>query len=149
MKPAPQHFSSWKIAAIAVIGFIVVFCLTVPETTADTVVYVGHILAYSQHGSNASPFLLWEFGHLLWRPLGYGLWLAVHPFLSSWSGNNAPLEITASLIGVNFLVGIGLTILLVFLSRRLGLIRRYDPVCDSRVHALQRDTELRAFRYVI
>jgi hypothetical protein len=113
--------SSWKIAAVAIVVFIVLFWLTVPATTADTPVYVGHILTYYQHLPNASPFLLWEFGHLLWRPLGYGLWLVERPFLSSWSGGNPVLEITAVLIGVNFVVGVILTPLLFFLSRRLGL----------------------------
>ncbi len=111
----------WKWAAIASAAFVVLFCLTVPETTADTPVYVNQILTYYQHGPNASPYLLWEFGHLLWRPLGYVLFLAGRPFLSSWSGGNPVLEITALLIGVNFLAGVILTALFFFLCRRLGL----------------------------
>jgi hypothetical protein len=120
-KSTTQHLSCWKSPVIAVVGFVVLFGLTVTETTADTVVYVGQIITYSQHGPNASPLLLWEFGHLLWRPLGYCLWLAGHPFLSSWYGGNPALGITAVLLGVNFFVGIGLTLLFFFLSRRLGL----------------------------
>jgi hypothetical protein len=120
---AAQGLSSWKIAAVAAAAFIVLFWLTVPDTTADTPIYVGHILTYYQHGQNASPFLLWEFGHLLWRPLGYSLWLAGRPLLSSWSGGNPVLEITAVLVAVNFVAGLILTLLLFFLSRRLGLPR--------------------------
>ena len=111
-------------AAVAILGFIALYLLTVPETTADTVVYVDNMLTYSQQGSSAAPSLLWEFGHVLWRPFGYSLWLVGHPFLSSWSRGNPALEMTAVLIGVNFVVGLLLTWVLYLLCRRLGLAAR-------------------------
>jgi hypothetical protein len=111
-------------AAVAILGFIALYLLTVPETTADTVVYVDNMLTYSQQGSSAAPSLLWEFGHVLWRPFGYSLWLVGHPFLSSWSRGNPALEMTAVLIGVNFVVGLLLTWVLYLLGRRLGLAAR-------------------------
>jgi hypothetical protein len=111
-------------AALAVLGFIAVFLLTVPASTADTVVYVGDMFAFHQRGSSASPYLLWEFGHLLWRPFGYGLWMAAHQFLSPWSHGNLVLEMTAVLMGVNFVVGLLLTWVLFVLCRRLGLAAR-------------------------
>lgn len=114
-------FVPWKFAVVAILAFMVVFALTVPETTADTIVYVQHILAYQQHRPNPAPYPLWEFGHLLWRPMGYGLWRLTHPLLSSWSQDNPVLEITAGLIAVNVLGGLLLAPLLFFLCRRLGL----------------------------
>src|SRR5579862_1495984 len=115
--------SSRKCASIAMALFVFLFCLTVADSTADTPVYAGQILASYQNGPTASPYLLWEFGHLLWRPLGYILWLLDRPFLSAWSGGNPVLEITAVLIGVNFFVGVILAALLFLLCRRLGLSR--------------------------
>ncbi len=113
--------ASWK-GAIASIGiFVALFCLTVPETTADTPVYVDQVLTYYQHPPNTSPLLLWEFGHLLWRPLGFVLWLATHSILSTWSGGNPVLEITAVFIGLNFCAGAIVAVLLFLVCRRLGL----------------------------
>lgn len=113
-----------KMAAAAILGFIALYFLTVPESTADTVVYVDDMLTYYQQGSSASPFLLWEFGHILWRPFGYSLWMAGHQFLSSWSRGNPVLEMTAVLIGVNFVVGLLLVWVLFLLCRRFGLTER-------------------------
>jgi hypothetical protein len=110
------------IAAVAI--FVVLFCVTVPETTADTPVYVDQVLTYHQHLPDASPLLLWEFGHLLWRPIGYSLWLTTHRLLSSWSGGNAVLEITAGFIGLNFCAGAVVALLLFLVCRRFGLTER-------------------------
>ena len=103
------------------LGFIALYSITVVGTAADTMVYAYDLLAYHQQGPTASPLLLWEFGHLLWRPIGYVLWVAAHPFLSSWSGGNPVLEMTAVLIAVNFVVGLLLTWMLFLVCRRLGL----------------------------
>ena len=105
---------------VAAIAFVALYALTVPETTADTPVYVSQILEYYQNKPVAPPVLLWEFGHLLWRPLGYSLW-RLTPVLSSWSGENPSIEITLVFLGLNFVIGIALTILLLLLCKRLGL----------------------------
>jgi hypothetical protein len=110
----------WQ-SALAAIAFVVLFALTVPDVTADTPVYVSQIFNFYKGGPSANPKLLWEFGHLLWRPMAYPLWRALRPALSSWSGGNPYLEITAVLVGMNFLVGLALTIVLFFSCRKLGL----------------------------
>ncbi len=102
----------------AVLLFIALFLLTVPETTSDTVGYADQIVRYMEGGP---PSLIWEFGHLLWRPIGYGLWLLAHPWMSSWSGGRPAVEIIAVLSAVNALAGIALTILVFAICRRLGL----------------------------
>jgi len=108
---------------VAAIAFTTLYILTVVETTADTPVYVNQILQYHLKGASASSASLWEFGHLLWRPLGYGLWRVLHPVLFSWFGDNSWIQITAILMGINFVVGIGLTILLLLLCDWLGLTK--------------------------
>jgi hypothetical protein len=110
--------ASWKFALVAILASVVLFAVTVPASTADTPEYVAHILSYHQHRPDVP---LWEFGHLLWRPLGYAVWQLTHPLLSSWSQDNPVLEITADFVGINFLVGLILAPLLFFLCRRLGL----------------------------
>src|SRR5262249_16380818 len=112
-----RSLPKWTFTA-AVIAFIALYFLTVVESTADTPVYVAHIEEYNEHGS---PTSIWEFGHLLWRPVGYALWRALHPALATWSQGNAWMEITAILLAVNFLVGIGLVITLLLVCNRLGL----------------------------
>ena len=119
-QPVPEPHTLRLILAAA-LGFIALYSITVVGTAADTLVYVSNLLAYRQQGPGASPRLLWEFGHLVWRPIGYVLWLAAHPFLSSWSGDNPVLEMTAVLIAVNFVVGLLLTWVLFLVCRRLGL----------------------------
>ena len=118
--PKPVRSVVAPVTAI-VLGFIALYAVTVVESTADTPVYVSHILEYQQNGRAA---LLWEFGHLLWRPAGYVLWRALQPALTGWSGDNASLEITAVLMGLNFLTGIALAILCFFLCHALGLSDR-------------------------
>ena len=105
-------------AAIAALAYIILYFSTVVDITADTPVYVTQIFKFSQH---RDPSMLWEFGHLVWRPLGYLLWRIFSPVLSSWYGGNPYLEITAVLVGMNFVVGLALTVFLFFVCRKLGL----------------------------
>jgi hypothetical protein len=118
--PAPGR-DSRSAVFLAIALFIIVYTLTIPQTTGDTPVYVSDILRYFQGGAASSPSILWEFGHLLWRPAGYGLWHLAHPLLSSRYGGNPTLEITAVLFGLNFLAGVALIPLTFLLCRRLGL----------------------------
>jgi len=106
----------------AVLGLFVVLDLaTVPGLIGDTLVYVGQMITYSQGGPGASPSLLWEFGHLLWRPLGYALWKLAMPLLAWWFAGNPILEITAVLFAINFVFGAILAGLVFAICRRLGL----------------------------
>ncbi|HEX4232309.1 MAG TPA: hypothetical protein VHZ07_26820 [Bryobacteraceae bacterium] len=110
----------WQ-AGLAATAFVVLFVLTVPDVTADTPVYVSQIFNFYKGGPSADPKLLWEFGHLLWRPMAYPLWRVLSPALSSWSGGNPYLEITAVLVGMNFVAGLSLSIVLFFTCRKLAL----------------------------
>lgn len=112
--------SPWQ-AALVALAFLALWSLTVPDVTADTPVYVSQIFKFYKGGASADPKLLWEFGHLLWRPMAYPLWRILSPALASWSGGNPYLEITAVLIGINFFAGIALSLALFFTCRKLGL----------------------------
>ncbi len=82
--------------------------------------YTYDILKYIRAGAQ-SPAVIWEFGHLLWRPLGLGLWSVFHGWMSGWYGGSTVTEITAGLFAVNFVAGLALTLLAYAISRRLGL----------------------------
>ena len=58
----------WPYAALTVL-FVAVVLFTGPHSYSDTNMYAGEI----QSAGSISDPLLWDFGHLLWRPLG---WLA-------------------------------------------------------------------------
>lgn len=49
-------------------------CLTEPRFYADTMNYALHIVQHWQSQSAPGKDPLWDFGHLLWKPLGYFLW---------------------------------------------------------------------------
>jgi len=115
---AMQRRSSEAALAFSILLFVTLFLITVPETTQDTPGYARQTVTYMQGGE---PTLLWEFGHLLWRPLGLALWRAVHPLMASWSGGSTTVEIIALLCAVNAIAGLTLTVLMFAICRRLGL----------------------------
>lgn len=105
---------------IALAIFLVLYITTVQATPGDTRVYQAEIFRYAQSGAAKAP-LLWEFGHLFWRPLAYGLWQTTQPLTSSWFSGNAGAEIAAVLLGINFFSGGVLALLVFAIARKLGL----------------------------
>jgi hypothetical protein len=103
----------------AILLYVILYAFTVEEKTGDTTVYADDILRYFQ--GTAGNRTLWEFGHLLWRPLGFFLWRAGHSALSPWFHGSAVLEITAVLFVLCFLSGMALVPLCYTLCRRLGI----------------------------
>ncbi len=109
-------------ALLALILFVALYAATFPYNTGDTSVYVDEILKYGQ-SDGAKPALIWEFGHLLWRPLGYLIWHLTQPLTSSWFRGNPLLEVEAVLFGLNFVGGAVLSVAVYSITRKLGLIR--------------------------
>lgn len=103
----------------AILLYAILYAVTVEEKTGDTTVYADDILRYFQ--GTAGNRTLWEFGHLVWRPLGFFLWRAGHSVLSPWFHGSAVLEITAVLFALCFVSGIALVPLCYALCRRLGV----------------------------
>lgn len=102
-----------------VIAFTVLYLITGPDATGDTPVYVGDILRYVHTGTPPPTF--WDFGHLLWRPLGFGLWHVAEPLARPVFGDSPVIELTGILFAVNFASGLLLAILTFLICRRLGL----------------------------
>jgi hypothetical protein len=126
MAANPRSIPTWTLSFAKASGmiatiYVAIFYLTVPETIADAVVYAGNIQQYMLAPGGSSRPLMWDAGHLLWRPLGYALWMLFHSVLSAWSGGYTFLELVAVLISVNFLCGLVLAIIALAIARHLGL----------------------------
>jgi hypothetical protein len=66
-----------------VIAGLLLLLLTKPESYGDTIVYVSEIIKASKQEFASGQNPLWDFGHLLWRPIGSWGWLTIDglPFL--------------------------------------------------------------------
>jgi hypothetical protein len=69
---------------------------------ADSADYVDSIEALVGGGY----YDFWEFGHLLWRPLGWLLYTLCKPLTSFFVGDDVRLNVFVTLIAVNWLAGL-------------------------------------------
>jgi hypothetical protein len=90
--------------------FFVAVLATTPNYLGDTVAYVGHVLAHASHSYTSTFDPLWEFGHLLWRPLGFLLLTTAKlPLFPDW-GLPDGLLLVRLYIAVSVLAAAGLAI---------------------------------------
>jgi hypothetical protein len=91
---------------------------------ADTNVYTQAVLRY-QHGeatvdyrlSTSNPF--WDFGHLLWRPLGWLGFVVSKPIVGIFGQRGEPAEVLTTLISINFLAALSGVVLFFLLAARM------------------------------
>ena len=108
----------------------VVYLLTSASMWGDTSVYVGSILEAGRTG--IAP--LFEFGHLLWRPLG---WLIFHLMPASWVAEEPERALYFILLGVNLCAGFLCVILFYSIARiasgsiRVALLSSTAFVCAN------------------
>ena len=97
-------------------AFVLVLLGTRAVELGDTQVYANDIVA----NLGKSPFFngnpLWEFGHLLWRPLGWALLQVISPLLSSMTDWTPFMQASFVLIAVSTLCSIASVVLWYFLS---------------------------------
>ena len=121
------------LASYGVVFSLYVFAtwFTTPHTIGDTMVYVDAILRVINGGSTTfrdqGGFLsFWEFGHLLWRPLGWLFFRLADPLIRFTFGTDVRASVTLALIGLNWLFGVlavfSLHALLSHLCRRERII---------------------------
>jgi hypothetical protein len=89
----------------------VVIALTDAYYLGDTADYVGSVLTNATNPQGARWNPLWEFGHLLWRPLGLILLKVLHSVSSDGFGLPPHLLLTRAFIAVNILCGVGVAVL--------------------------------------
>ena len=105
-------------------GFIVASYLLATLFTGafyigDTPGYVSSILAYQ----NGKPFdwdnPFWEFGHLLWRPLGFVTYKLTNPLTAAIIGEGERANLTLALISLSWIAGLLSLLLMDALVRRV------------------------------
>ena len=100
------------------------YCLltlfTQAHFTGDAPDYVDSIVAYDR----GQYYEFWEFGHVLWRPLGWILLTATRPLLLSLSGGDLEAGAMLVLIGLSWIAG------LVSVIALAAIVRRF---CSSRL----------------
>jgi len=101
-----QRFGStqlWLGVAFVTLAYGALICFTKPITWGDTIVYAHQIANYSRGILGRHRF--WEFGHLLWRPIGYLIWRLGQPYWSHQFAGSQPLQIYAALRLGNLVLG--------------------------------------------
>lgn len=68
---------------LTLVACVLLLAVTSPVDYGDTPAYVSDILAHRAGPSQRATDPLWEFGHVLWRPLGYAAWRMGRPILES------------------------------------------------------------------
>ena len=133
---APVRLSAmWQRWWIA-IAFACLLGVTRPNTIGDTPAYVSDIVARLGKSPFGHGNPLWEFGHLLWRPLGWTLTSLLLPLLSAVTDWTPFMQASFALIAISALSGI-VTVVLWFLllvdvthSRRVAFLVALAMSCS-------------------
>ncbi len=91
---------------------------------ADTVDYATDV--YSRYLGNKNT--LWEFGHLLWRPLGWVFLRTLGPLMGLFAGADPRIQVTYIFVALNWLAGLACVFLLRAFLRRF-LVRPIIANC--------------------
>ncbi|HUA14014.1 MAG TPA: hypothetical protein VMG31_01855 [Verrucomicrobiae bacterium] len=118
--------------AIVIVTYLAVWTCTGAHFMADTNVYTQAILRY-QHGvrnenyhlTTSNPF--WDFGHVLWRPIGWLCFTWTKPVTRFWAHQNQQAEVLFTLFGINFLASLACVILFFLLAKSM-IAERWSAV---------------------
>ena len=92
--------SRWGAVAAAAI-FILILACTRGVELGDTALYAEQISAHFGRSAIETGSTLWEFGHLLWRPLGWLMLFVTAPVLSANTDLTTVMQVKFLLIGVS------------------------------------------------
>lgn len=101
-----------KYLPITIIYFAVLL-LTRYTYFGDSPGYIDNIVAYDR---TSNPALIWEFGHLLWRPFGWALFHMFGGLISGLTAGDPLLEASALLLGASAIGGLVTILLLRWLA---------------------------------
>lgn len=109
---------------ILILVYLTVWACSGAHFMADTNVYTQAILRHQSgggvvdyHQTTANPF--WDFGHILWRPLGWLGFLLARPATQLFADHSLRAQVLLTLIGINFVASLGCVVLFFLLSRRI------------------------------
>ena len=104
---------------LGVLIYVMATVLTNAHFMADTVGYVESMVSYNENRYDK----FWEFGHVLWRPLGWVLMRAAFPVTHLFVGKDLLLNGTLVLLAVSWVAGLASVLLLAAILKRFGLRR--------------------------
>lgn len=99
---------------ILAISYVAVMCLTSAHFMADTIFYAQQVLDFSR---DKHWLILFEFGHLFWRLLGYLIFMTSKPVLQFFFPRDPIAQIIVALIAISWLSGLACVLLLYNLAR--------------------------------
>ena len=100
--------SRLRMALPWITAYALVSYLTGAFFMADTVNYVTDVYNHYRGFNNS----LWEFGHLLWRPLGWVLLRTLGPLIKLFAGPDPQIQVTYIFLALNWLAGLACVLLL-------------------------------------
>lgn len=115
--PLPSGWRLWL--AIAAGTYVLILLCTRPDTYIDSFNYAKHIVDHKQGVLPPSLDPFFDFGHPLWRPMGYLVYVCFGNLLASGFGGNQIFAAAGALIAWSLLGGAIATIFLYLLLARL------------------------------
>jgi len=114
----PKGWPSWLVVVVG--AYALLLTSVRPANYVDTFNYAKHIVdEYNGTAAQGNPF--WDFGHLLWRPMGYLVWGPLHGWLAGLFSGDAVLGAGVALIALSVLGGTaGVIFLFLLLARATG-----------------------------
>src|SRR5579863_10082114 len=108
-----SHAASLRPYALIVSVYAYLTFLTCPLFQGDTLDYASSIVGHT----NGGYYQFWEFGHLLWRPLGLLMFRLAGSFLARFVGPVPHLQVALGLIIISWLAGLASALLFLALLR--------------------------------
>lgn len=109
----------WSYAPV-VAAFLLATWLTDAWFMGDTSVYAGSILNYDAGRPPTREFPFWEFGHLVWRPIGWLAYRVTKPLTALAVGDYPTAQVSLALLGLNWIAGLVAAVAFRALLARLG-----------------------------
>jgi hypothetical protein len=97
-------WSRWLAGVLGV--YIVTLLLIRPEDYSDTFNYAKHLVDQRYHPPLAQTNPFWDFGHVLWRPMGYVVWRCFGGPLATLCGGDRLLAAGVALIALSIVAGL-------------------------------------------
>jgi hypothetical protein len=123
---ADSSSSMWLVVTLGTYASMILFMK--PLSFGDTIFYVKDILAAGPHPQLSDLRTMFDFGHLLWRPLGWALSHAIQALAPSSLRGEERITVLKTLIGISVISGAIATIVLHLICQRLGFRRAVSSV---------------------
>lgn len=114
----PRDWRRWL--ALAIGFYLLTLLLTRPDSYIDSFNYAKHILDHRTGTMDPARDPFWDFGHALWRPMGYLVYICFGGPLAALFDGNRVFAAAASLIVWSIAGGLLATVFLYLLAARLS-----------------------------